>query len=422
MKHFTFLIFLIISFNAYAQKKYSPGYYINQSGQKIEGYIENNISYESPERIFFKSSLETGATEVLISEISEFKIDNDFKFVKFNITYDQNQVENSNPINRVGKEPNLQNKIVLLKVIVEGNANLYQAVMNGCNFYYFKTNTEKTPQLLLYRKYFYEGRVYENNDFRKLLFERFSTNEKEINDFYNMKYDNDTLTDFFVKLNKLDNSLVNQNIAVESNINKLQYKIFVGVTGFNASLKYGNDGYIDSSSPSFSSPLFGFEIAKSIGKNYKKSEVFGRLFYQNSIIKTEQKSNRNNIYDRTLKLETDINSLSLNLGYRYAIVKTQKSKLFLESSIGYNYVLNGSSIVINDEKRYLATDPTFVTSTQIEFTGFKPEIYFNIGAGYSLSKYALHLGYSTSRTYYDDGVTLKGGFTGFNLIFSYTIK
>ncbi|WP_295334424.1 hypothetical protein [Flavobacterium sp.] len=422
MKYFTFLIVLIISFNTYAQKKYSPGYYINQSGQKIEGYIEDNLSYDSPERIFFKSSLESSATEVSISDISEFKIDNNFKFVKYNIAYDQNQVENSNPINRLGKEPDLQNKIVLLKVIVEGNANLYQAVMNGCNFYYFKTNTEKTPQLLIYRKYFYEGRVFENNDFRKLLFERFSTNEKEIKDFYNIKYNKDTLTDFFVKLNKADNSLVTQSVIIEKSANKMQYKILAGISGFNTSLKYGNDGNIESSSPSFSSPLFGVEVAKSLGKNYRRSEVFGRLFYQNTKIDVEQESRRSNIYDRTLQMNADINSLSLNLGYRYAIVKTQKSKLFLESSIGYNYVLSGSSIVINDEKRYIASDPTFVTSTQIEFLGFKPEIYYNVGVGYSLSKYALHLGYSTSRTYFDDGVTLKGGFTGFNLIFSYTIK
>lgn len=422
MRYFIFLFFLIISFNVCAQRKYSPGYYITQTGQKIEGFIEDNISYDSPKRIFFKSTLESSANEVSISDISEFKIDNDFKFVKYNITYDQNQVENSNPINRLGKEPYLQNKIVLLKVIVEGNATLYQAVINDCSFYYFKTNKENTPQLLLYRKYFYDGRVYENNDFRKLLFERFSTNEKEISSFYKMKYDMETLTDFFVKLNKEDNSLVAQSIVVEKSANKMQYKVLAGVSGFNTSLKYGNDGNIESSSPSFGSPLFGVEIAKSLGKNYRKSEVFGRFFYQNSKIDVEQESRRDNIYDRTLQMKADINSLCLNLGYRYAIVKTKQSKLFIQGSIGYNYALSGSSIVVNDEKRYIASDPTFVTVSEIEFKGFQSEIYYNFGLGYSLNKYALHLEYSTTRNYHDNNIDLKGGFDGFNLIFSYTIK
>jgi hypothetical protein len=188
MKKVFFLVTLLISIITFGQDNYSSGYFIDQNNKKIEGLIEDTNPYNNPEIINFKSSSEAQAAEISITNIKEFKINSDYKFVKYTVDYDYDQVVNKSEINVYGKEPNLKKKTILLKVLVEGNATLYKAIVDDCVFFYFKNDNDTNPILLIHRKYNDNKSISENNEFKKQLYDQMKTETLLIDDFLKLEF------------------------------------------------------------------------------------------------------------------------------------------------------------------------------------------------------------------------------------------
>jgi hypothetical protein len=155
MKKISILVILLISILSYSQKSFVKGYYIDQSYNKKEGFIQDTNPYNNPEKIQFKTLLEEKPIEISIDDIREFKVNENYKYVKYIVDYDYDQVVNNNEIKIYGKEPNLKQKIVLLKVLVEGKVSLYKAIIDDEIFFYVKNSNDEKPKLLIHRKYNY---------------------------------------------------------------------------------------------------------------------------------------------------------------------------------------------------------------------------------------------------------------------------
>ena len=57
MKKISILVILLISILSYSQKSFVKGYYIDQSYNKKEGFIQDTNPYNNPEKIQFKTLL-----------------------------------------------------------------------------------------------------------------------------------------------------------------------------------------------------------------------------------------------------------------------------------------------------------------------------------------------------------------------------
>ena len=422
MKKITLLFAFILSSTVFSQKTFSPGYYISQSGQKVLGFIEDKNPYNNPEKIVFKPSLESDAVELLLSNISEYQIEGDFKYVKYFVQYDIDQVINKDPINRLTKDPKLQEKDMLLRVLVEGTATLYQAVINDCVFYYIKTKEDLVPQLLIFRQYKFDYKIVENNEFRKQLYEKLRNDSTQIKEFYTVKYQQEELVELFKDINKKDSSLVLQNVSEERSKNKFYYKILTGTSSLEMSYRYMVSGDMKPKGSAIFNPILGVEVSNVLGLTTKRSEIFGRFFYQKLTVASEQVTEYAN-YKRTLRLEADLSTLNASLGYRYAFLKKVKSKLVLDSSVGISTVVGGTNELI-DRYVYSGSNPPNPTSQRQNFDVMKrPDLIVTLGVGYIFKeKYSFHFELSAPKDYLSKYRSFLGQINCFNLLFSYNLN
>ena len=409
---FTFLFSLVV----FGQDNFSAGYYIDQDNKKNEGYIEDINPYNNPSKIYFKNTLNEKSIEILLENIKEYKVEGNYKYVRHNVEYDYGRVANKNEFNVFGKQPDLRNKVLLLKVLVEGNMSLYKAVIDDVIFYYITNSNFEIPQLLIYRKYNgQDSRIYENNDFRKQLYNSIKSENKVLSDFTQLEYEEKSLVNFFSRINNLDNSLIDQKINSRKYKNSFHYKIFVGISPFITNYKYLGQYELDDSTLSFINPIIGLEVSTNYGTYSRRTEFFARLFYQKVQAKSFTSTEIGNIPGSKISFKSDFSSINISAGGRYAIFKKGNSKITLDAAFGVSEILNGD-FNINVDASALPPDNFF-------YTVFKRNIFFNLGVGYTFnSKHSLNFEYSTSREYLKSYEDLKGNFSNFNLIFIYCLN
>jgi len=415
------LVSLLFSVVTFGQDNFISGYYIDQNNKKIEGFIEDVNPYNNPEKINFKYSLEDNSNEISIINIKEFKVNSNYKYVRYIVDYDYGQVVNRSEINIYGKEPDLKKKTVLAKVLIEGNVSLYKVIIDDAIFFYFKNSNDESPTLLIHRKYNTNNTISENNDFRKQVYDVLKSDKLVIGDFLNLKFEERELVRIFNKANTEDNSLVEQNVNLEKYKNKIFYKIFVGVSAATSFYKIAIYD-MKPTDVTFTSPTVGIEFSNVFGTNSKRSELFGRLFYQNSKSKSNYHSSENIVYDLDYTINSKLSTINLTGGYRYAIFQKGKNKITIDGSIGVTNVVSGD-VTIDYLVTYTGSSPNLSITERTVFDKFSTNIFFNGGVGYIFdNKYAINLEYSPQKNYLSKYLALSGGFSNFNLLFTYTLN
>jgi hypothetical protein len=230
------------------------------------------------------------------------------------------------------------------------------------------------------------------------------------------------LVKVFNKANNQTNSLVEQNVSAEKGKSKFYYKIIAGVSSFMSNYDYNNVYKLKPSEVTFTNPIIGVEFSNVFGINSKRSELFGRLIYQNAKTESNYYSSANTSYNVEYTLNSKFSSINLSAGYRYAFVKTGKSKITVDGSIGVTSLLNGD-IKIDYVLTYTGANPNPAVSEEYLLDKFSTNIFFNIGAGYVFDdKYGVNIEYSLPKNYLSKYVDLSGGYSNFNLIFTYTLN
>jgi hypothetical protein len=418
-----FVLFLaLFSVTSQSQDNFAAGYYIDQYNKKHEGFIEDTNPYNNPEKIYFKPSIDDKINEISIENINEFKITSDYKYVKFKVDYDIDQVVNKSEFDVYGKDPNLKQKTVLLKVLVEGKAILYKAIIDDCVFFYMKNDTNEIPKLLIHRKYNRSNSISENNDFRKQLYDDLKSETLPISEFLNLNFNESDLENVFKKANNQNNSLVEQNVDAKKRKNKLYYKIFAGISSFSA--PYSILGVIDlePSKRSFTNPIIGAEFSNILGVNSGRSELFLRIFYQKVSAESSYLDKTSTGFTREFNLNFDYSTINVTAGYRYAFYKSGRNKFFLDGSFGVSKVLN-SNITLNRETVFIQPNPNPDFSSSETYDKFQLNGFFNFGLGYVFNnKYSINFEYSLPKNILNRYVDFSGGVSNFNLFFTYTLN
>jgi hypothetical protein len=124
MKQF-FVLFLIvfISISTSAQITFEKGYYIDNSGQKIECLIKNMDWRTNPTDFKYKGSESDKSREASLEDVQEFGVYNVSKYIRSKVKIDRSPNQLDKLAN--GKDPIFEEEILFLKVLLEGKANLY---------------------------------------------------------------------------------------------------------------------------------------------------------------------------------------------------------------------------------------------------------------------------------------------------------
>jgi hypothetical protein len=393
------LLFLLTTFNSFSQINYEAGYFIDNQGAKTECLIKNVAWNKNPTEFEYKLNENEPVKKAIITDIKEFSVGNSYKFLRFDTKIDRSG-SNVNALN-TGKQPVWSQEILFLKVLVEGDVNLYQYESGGSNKYFLSTGTHDKAEQLVYKEYYDENNhdgysISENNNFRQQLWEALKSSDQfKQSDFFKLTYKRTELIELISKFNT-SKGVKTTNYEVSQNQNSLDFKIIAGVNQssftFNNIARYSNyneDLKLDSK------PVFriGIELENIFSFNQKKWSVFIAPNYQS--YKAEGKTNTN------LFIATSYKFIEIPLGIRYYMFVGKKSRVFMNLGLSLELRLNS---LISYEKS------TLIPS--------KSSSGYMAGIGYSNGTYGLELRYNSNRNILNNYLDWKSDYKSVGIVAS----
>lgn len=371
----------------YAQANYEKGYYIDNTGKKIDGYFKI-IDFEKVNSLTFldfKNELSSNVIRVDPNLITEFGIGIELKFQKVNIEIDDFDLSGTSP----SKDLNVKATTLFLNIVLEGTqATLYKYDSgNGVKYFYKingKTNnTTSSITQLIYKKYRNaEGQEKVNNSYREQLFKDVKCDDQTFNDFINLQYDKNELEIVFQKYNQCKNS---QTISYK---NKFEKKIIIHVAGLaGISMLHNPDG---------NQFAAGAEIELVMPS--EKVSFFIKSLYENNKVKVVNQyytANNFDFHEDTYQINS--NSIDLIFGLRYFVNMSKKHKIFATLGLGANNQLRGLKIIpkITNGAGQFVSGPYYQS--------LEGSAFLTTGIGYLFNdKFGIEFSYDTAKMIYQN--------------------
>lgn len=403
-KQLLILLTIFLSFNNYAQISFEKGYYIDNSGQKIECLIKNIDWKNNPTEFQYKLSESADQKKAIIGFTKEFGIYNVSKYLRSTINIDRS----SSFLGEMttSKNPVFKQEQLFLRVLVEGNANLYAYIDGNLKRYFYKTDTSEIEQLIFKSFKSKDGNVLQNNRFKQQLRGSLKCEDISIKNIENVDYNKNEFVKLFVKYNECNNSkFTNFNKGQKKDLFNLSVKAHLN----NSSLK------IQNSDSNAKNTDFGNRIALNFGVEFEFILPFNKNKWAIVIEPTYQQFKSESeiigIPSPTIPFDTKVkveySSIEVPIGIRHYMFLDEKSKLFL----------NAAFIV------------DFDSNSTIEFEKLQDlEINSNVntlfGIGYKYNNnYSLELRYATSRDVLNrqNQSTWSSDYQSVSLLIGYTV-
>ncbi|AUP81206.1 outer membrane beta-barrel protein [Flavivirga eckloniae] len=404
--HLLLLFVTILGLNCYSQISFEKGYYIDNSGQKVECLIKNIDWKNNPKDFEYKLSETSDIKNTNISYVREFGIYNDSKYIREQVKIDRSR-ESIDNLSR-SSEPIFSEEKLFLKVLVEGKANLYLYVdENLRRYFYNKEDSNIEP--LIYKRYNTLDYYYikENVQFKQQLWNDLKCSIIEMKRVENLKYKKNSLISFFTDYNRCNNSdFTNYNENKKRDLFNLSIRPRLN----NASLKIENtrSNFTDTDLGSKLNFGFGIEAEYILPFNKNKWSISIEPTYQS--FKSEKTTNANNISGGSLTTKVAYSSIEIPLSLRHYFFLNDDSKIFANVSYVFDANLNSSVEFINTNNIVFST-LDIQTRTNLAF-----------GVGYKIyDTYSLEVRYQTRRELLGEYVFWNSNYQTLSIIFGYSI-
>lgn len=198
--NYLLILLLVLSVNIQGQIVFESGYFINNDDKKTDCLIKNYEWENSPTQVEYKLT-DSSTTEISdISNIKEFMVAK-LKYRRFTVEIDQSSSVLSSLSDE--SEPIFIEKTLFLRVLIEGNANLYEA---GYSKRYFYNVGESKVIQLIYKEYKVDYTVATNNTFKSQLWKDLNCSCISFTDIKNIEYKKSYLLKIFERYNTCINS------------------------------------------------------------------------------------------------------------------------------------------------------------------------------------------------------------------------
>lgn len=403
-KQLLIILIAIISTNSFAQISFEKGYFINNNDQKIECFIKNIDWKNNPTEFEYRLSENEETKIASIKSIKEFGILEISKYNRFTVEIDRSN-DNINLMSTF-KDLEYKEEQLFLKVLVEGNANLYYYEDGSLNRFFFKTDTSNIKQLIYkyYRAPEDPNIIRINDNYKRQLWNNLKCQSISMKNVENIDYEKNDLVDFFIKYNKcIDPEYIEYEKKQKKDLFNLNIR-----PGLNSSSLATQNYLLNSKDIDFDNE-FGFrfgieaEFIMPFNKNkwafiieptyhYYKSETNIRLYPSSEVLFTTQTVN------------VDYTSLELPIGIRHYMFLNNDSKIFINASLIFDFSLNSK---IDFEK---SLDLDVYTKNNLAF-----------GVGYKNNKYSFELRYHTARDILGSYDYWRSDYNTLSVIFGYSI-
>ncbi|WP_426483710.1 hypothetical protein [Flavobacterium sp. 2] len=404
------LLTLFLYFSAInAQISFEKGYFISNNGTKTECFIKNIDWYNNPIDFKYKINLNDSDSKTeTIKNITEFGIENNVTYKRASVKID----ESSNKLDNLStnKNPIWKDDTVFLKVLIKGDATLYQYV-NGDMMRFFYETKERPLEQLVYKEYFVVndngGKTTDVNTFYKQqLYNNVKSETTTLNEIKKLEYKKEQLVKYFIKYNHLDANTVKQN---SSNETKSIYllKIMAGISSQSLSINSSQpSGYTNAKYDNKISPKFGIEGEYILPVNKNKWSIFMNLAYQKYEDSQEYGiiTSINNGQTIQHPSEVEYTNLQMPIGLRHYLFLNDNSKIFINAA----YVLNLYG--------------KFTLKSSLINLESKSENNFALGLGYNYkNKLSAEVRANLKKNLLREYTVFKTDYSTIDLLFTYTI-
>lgn len=347
MKKLLPILFLALFYlQSYSQVNFEKAYFIDNENVRTECFIKNKDLYSSPNSFEYKLSQDESIVKVgKINDIKEFGINNSVKFERNSVKIDMS----SSNVDKLSEkvEPEWKDETLFLKVLIEGEATLYEYKNEIMKRYFYKVSNSPVEQLI-YKRYFIENSNHTesaaNIDFQKQLWANLRCENQTMDMVLKLEYERKDLSNYFIKYNNCKKGSYtdyNKNIArgsfnikVKGGVNISPYQNYDNA---QRKVEYFGDKFF---------LKYGAELEYIIPFNRNKWAAFIELTYQthkyNSI--TTDHSSFGEVFDITYKSNYFEKSLFPFVGVRYYMYLKNDSKMFVNAGLfrtfGFGYSHN----------------------------------------------------------------------------------
>ena len=390
MKKAIALLLLVLPILSIAQINYEPGYFI-ENGVKTECLIKNLAWKNNPTSFEYKLKEIDEIKTKTISTVSEFNVNESYKFVKVTTNIDRSETNLDRLDNT--KEPKWNNQTIFLKVLIEGKINLYMYEEDNFIRYFTANDDLNQVQQLVFKEYQIDGGVAQNNYFRQQLYNQMRDGNLTMSRFENLKYKRDDLVKLFTEYNGSSNTKMT-NLSEKQNKSKINFRFTPGMTLTSLDISNSMSKY----SFDFGSKVsyrIGAEIEYILPFNNNKWSLFADPNYQ---------SYENDGKNGSVDMEASYKFIELPFGVRHYMYLSEKSRLFADAayiasvSIGDNYVKYGD--------------------TKLEISNTSA---LALGVGYGYQKYSIETRYTFKHGIMDKYVSWGSSFSSLSIILGYRL-
>ncbi|ARV16561.1 outer membrane beta-barrel protein [Polaribacter sp. SA4-12] len=400
-------ITILLSICSYSQITFEKGYFIDNNNNKTECYIKNVGWLNNPTEFDYKTSLESEIhTTISVKLVKELTIYNQDKYIKRTLKIDRSS-QNINNVLSYNRNPEFKTEEIFLKVLIEGNANLYAYKDSRNQRFFFKISNSPIEQLI-YKNYLATGSIIKtNNYYKQQLTNRLKCKSITESNIEYLQYFQSNLEKIIIKYN---NCMQPEGATNKQLIDKEKRDVF------NLTFRAGVAS--NSLNTQNTSSLMKFDLGSQtnlkIGIEAEVILPFNRNKWALTIEPRYQSFNGEVEYENpnspfTKIMTVDYKSIEMPIGLRYYMFLNNNSKLFVNFNYVIDFPLNSSIKIVSRDR---------VTFEQ----EFETRYNSSLGIGYKyLNKYSVELNYGLSRNITGPHFDYISDYKSISLTFGYTI-
>ncbi len=405
MKVYITFLFSLFFFSVQAQINFEKGYIIDNEGQKTECLIRN-VDWESnPDKIDYKLSEQSEVMVASVDDLKAFGIGQSIKFISATVEIDRS----SDRIDKLSQTrvASFNKEKLFLKVLLEGEANLYYYHDFNLSRFFFKTRDTDISQLV-YKQYKQTPtKIAENNRFRQQLLNALKCESISEDTLKDLDYSQGDLLRIFKQYSDCKNQsyniyeyrekrdLINLSIRPRLNFNTLEISRSTFPTvdiDFGSNLSYGLGAELEILLP-FNKNKWAFAVEPTL-------QFYSNESRQNSII----------FSGGEILSSAEYTSLEVPIKARHYLFLNDNSKLFFNVSYILDFTLD-STIEI------LRNDGSVINNFERDSSNA-----IGLGIGFKQNdKYSVEFRYRTNSNSISQSINWSSDYSMLSMILGYTL-
>ncbi|MCH4822102.1 PorT family protein [Gramella lutea] len=402
MKKTLNLVFAFIFLNTYSQSDFESGYFITETGEKVDCLIKNLDWRNNPDGFSYKLSSDSEVKNAGI-ETKEFGIYDGTRFERHRVSIDISSDFLQSLSNEKG--PEFREDTLFLKALVKGEASLYLYKGENLIRYFYAIGDQGVKQLI-YKRFKRNDKIARNSSFKRQLYNDLNCGSLNSDKVAGLDYEKKDLVAFFVEYNECTDS---EYTLFESNKERDAFNLSIRPGLQMQEIKIANsrdhEAYDYGSQVNF---RLGVELEYIMPFNNDKWSIILEPNYQ--YFNSEDEIEVDNVYGGILRTKIDYSAIEIPLGIRHYLFLSEKSKLF--ANIQYVW-----SFPEDTEIEFTRADGSDLKSLKISSTR-----NIDIGLGYNLlDKFSAEVRYHFGKDIMGDYVFWESDYSSFSVIVGYNL-